>query len=217
MNGLKMIDDVENKEDDFESGDAEYKTDGSVNIEAFASSVRTMIDDCDNYINQLTGNRQRALEYYDGIVSDLKDDPDRSRVVSKDLRGEVKKLMPSVMRTFFSNDKIVTYSAISPETEDQAVQATDYINLKVIPECGAENAIHDAIMDAILLNTGILKTCAYTEKKTTQYKYTGQPEQAVIQLMNDSSNEIFDLQEIAETDPDIPVSYTHLRAHETLS
>ncbi|MEM6603678.1 MAG: hypothetical protein AAF621_06470 [Pseudomonadota bacterium] len=177
--------------------------DGQVDLVDFANQVKGLVDDCDNYLSQLSNTRQRALEYYNGTMSDLVADTGRSSVVSKDIREEVKKLMPSVMRTLFSNDKIVTYQPVDQESEDQAEQATDYVNYKIVPKCGAEDAIIDALMDAILLKTGILKTVAYTERISKQYKYTGQPENVVIALEADPNNQITDLIASPETDPDV--------------
>lgn len=177
--------------------------DGEIDLDQFATQLKGMIDDCENYLDQQSGIRQRALEYYNGIMSDLPSDDGRSSVASKDLREEVKKLMPSVMRTLFSNDKIVTYQATAPETEDQADQATDYVNYKIVPECGVEDALIDALTDAILLKTGILKTVAYTEKSRKTYKYTMQSEEDIMALHGDPKNEILDLEEMPETDPDV--------------
>ena len=176
----------------------------------FQADLKGMVDDCESYISEHSNNRQTALEYYDGRMSDLPADEGRSSVVSKDLREAVKTLMPSIMRTLFSNDKIVTYQPVGGQTEaeakaseEQAEQATDYVNYKVVPECHAEDAITDALLDAIITKTGIIKVSAYTEKTSKKYRYTGQPADVVESLAQDPKNTIMDVSESPETDPDI--------------
>lgn len=195
--------------DDIENPEAQDHEDGFDRRE-FQSNIKGMIDDCESYISEQSSIRQRSLEYYNGEMSDLPSDEGRSSVVSKDLRETVKDLMPSIMRTLFSNDKIVTYQPVGGENEqqskineDQAEQATDYVNHKVVPECDAEDAITDAIIDALLVKTGVIKVSAYTEKFRKKYSYTGQSADVVQSLYSDPRNEIMDLATSPEVDPDI--------------
>lgn len=165
------------------------------------SHVARLVDQCEDYLAEQSKDRERALEYYNGEMSDMKPDEGRSSVVSKDVRAVIKKLMPSIMRSILSNDKIVDYEPVGQEDEESAQQATDYVNHVVVPGCGAEQAIYDAVFDALLLKTGVLKWSAYKRLKSAVHEYTDQSDDDVLGLFDDPDNEIFDHEKAEETDP----------------
>ncbi|WP_420013326.1 portal protein [Tateyamaria sp.] len=164
------------------------------------SHVARLVDQCEDYLAEQSKDRERALEYYNGEMSDMKPDEGRSSVVSKDVRAVIKKLMPSIMRSILSNDRIVDYEPVGQEDEQSAQQATDYVNHVVVPECGAEQAIYDAVFDALLLKTGVLKWSAYKRLKSAVYEFTDQSDDDVLGLFDDPDNEIFDHEKTEETD-----------------
>ena len=128
---------------------------------------------CEEYSAEQSDDRRCALEYYEGFMNDMETEEGRSSMVSKDLRANVRKLMPSVMRTLFGSDKLVEYEEAGPGQQEQAQQATDYVNKVIIPKCGAEDALFDAVFDAMLLRTGILKWYAVEDPQSMVYEYTG--------------------------------------------
>lgn len=178
-----------------------------------AKHVAGLVRVAESYLDEQEAGRKMALEYVDGVMSDMPADIGRSSVVSKDVRATIKKIMPSIMRTVLSNDKIVEYLPIGPEDEDGAAQATDYVNHIVVPECEAENAIHDAIYDALTIKTGILKWSAYKMRKAEVYEFTDQTDDAVLGLIGDPENEILDHEKTEETDPDILMLDPNARRH----
>ena len=177
------------------------------------SHVARLVDQCEDYLAEQFKDRERALEYYNGEMSDMKPDEGRSSVVSKDVRAVIKKLMPSIMRSILSNDKIVDYEPVGQEDEQSAQQATDYVNHVVVPECGAEQAIYDAVFDALLLKTGVLKWSAYKRLKSAVHEYTDQADDDVLGLFEDPDNEIFDHEKTEETDPAVLQIDPNARRH----
>ncbi len=168
-----------------------------------ASHVATLIDACEQYSSEQKAARDQALEYYNGEVRDLPSEEGRSTVVSKDTRTVIKKLMPSVMRALLSNDRIVEYEPVEQEDEAAAEQATDYVNFVLVPECGAEDAIHDAIFDALTVKTGILKWVAYKQRRARVYDYSDQPGEALLGLDDEDGVTVYDVTEKPETDPEL--------------
>lgn len=165
-----------------------------------ASHIAKLVDVCEQYSDDQKPEREKALEYYNGEMKDLQAEDGRSTSVSKDLRAVIKKLMPSVMRTLLSNDKVVDYEPVGPEDEDGAKQATDYVNHVVVPESDAERAIYDAVFDALLLKTGILKWIAYKRKQSKVYDYTDTPSASLLGLEGEAGIEILDRTDRPETD-----------------
>lgn len=132
--------------------------------EELAGVVGGLLDDCENYQESYQRpDRLKAQQYYDGEMRDTPADDGRSKAISKDVRATIKKMLPSIYRVFFGSDKIVEYAPISEGDENSAEQATDYVNYVVLPESGGQQAIYDAMHDALLKRNGILKW--YVEKK----------------------------------------------------
>ncbi len=150
-----------------------------------------LITQCQAYRDEQKKDRDLALKFYDGKPETVPSEDNFSRAVSKDLRATIRKLMPSIMRTILSNDKIVTYEPRKPGDEESAAQATDYVNNVVVKESDAEAGLHDAIFDALALKTGILTWAAYEETKVTRQRFTGKTEEDLIGL--DQIGEVADL------------------------
>ena len=111
--------------------------------------VSQLVRECEDYRDQLSAVRVRAMEYYDGVMSDVPAEANRSKVVSRDVRAAVKQVLPSLIRTVLGNDKVVEYQPVNQGDEAGAEQATDYINYIVFPESDGYDAVLDAAHDAL--------------------------------------------------------------------
>lgn len=128
--------------------------------QALADLVGQLVKDCESYRDALSIDRIRAMEYYDGVMKDVPSDANRSKVVSRDVRAAVKKVLPSLIRTVLGNDKVVEYQPVNQGDEAGAEQATDYINYIVFPESDGYDAVQDAAHDALkgVGNAGSIQT-----------------------------------------------------------
>ena len=184
--------------------------------ERLVAHVAQLATAATNYLNQQEKARKDALDYYQGKIPDLAPRANRSSVVSQDLRAVVKKLMPSIMRTILGGGDTVKYSPVGPGDEEGAQQATDYVNRVVIPEGDVEKALYDAIHDAAVLKTGILKWQAIQKTVVTIQEYTDQPDEAVVGLLGDNEDptiEISNYKKTEETDPDVLAMDPNARRH----
>ncbi|MDC9701521.1 MAG: hypothetical protein PSN37_04785 [Alphaproteobacteria bacterium] len=179
----------------------QIKNDAIEDHDKLACYVADLIEKCEIYSDEQKHDRTRALEYYDGKMNDLRAEDGRSQSVSRDVRSVIRKLMPSVLRTLLSNEKIVEYHPLSPEDELSSQQATDYINHVILHESGARRAIYDSIFDALTVKTGIIKWVAYKRRKSRIHEYTNQPSLALLGLEGEEGVEIFDRKDWLETDP----------------
>lgn len=125
------------------------------------------------------------MEYYDGVMKDTPADANRSKVVSRDVRSAIKKVLPSVIRTILGNDKVVEYQPVNEGDEAAAEQATDYVNFVVFPESDGYDAVQDAAHDALKLRNGIIRWWYDKKRKVQVSKHTGLDEQALVQLVAD--------------------------------
>lgn len=153
-------------------------------MDELVPKITPLIDECLSYLQDGGLHRQRAIEYYNYELKDLPVEKNRSSAVSNDLRAIVKNILPSTVRTFFKNANFVKYEPTAPEYEEDADNASLYINKVIMPQCDAEVAIYDAISDAILLRTGILKWEVVEKTHISKYTYRNITEQAVMNIIN---------------------------------
>lgn len=165
----------------------------------FIPRIASMVRECEDYRDELSTDRVRAIEYYDGIMTDTEADEGRSKVVSRDVRAATKKILPSIIRTILGNDEVVEYNPVGSGDEDGAAQASDYINYVVLPESGGYDAIHDAIHDALRLKNGVLKWWYEEKKEVHVSRHSGLLDDAWAQLVNDDDVEVLEHSEREET------------------
>ena len=172
--------------------------------ESLSTYIGQVIDDCEDYSTQQRDERDSALEYYDGIMEDLKPSPNRSSAVSGEIRKTVKRLMPSVMRTILGKDNVIEYHPAAPgEAEAEAAEAASaYVNHVIVPRDDVEDSLYDAIFDALVLKTGILHWDAYDRQEVKHYRYTNQPDEVLELMSQEPGVEIIDVESREETDPE---------------
>ena len=157
------------------------------------SHVHRLVESCIEANDHQQKDRTEASEYFQGKMDDVVNHPDMSGAVSTDIRDTIKKLMPSVMRTLLANDRVAEYEPSTPDQVEAAKQATNYVNMVALRECDAEKAIYDAVYDAMVMKTGILKWCAYKTRQVDMQRYTNQPDEMLAILEQDPDVEIMDL------------------------
>ncbi len=163
------------------------------------SNIAEMVKRSESHAENLSKDRLRAIEYYQGEMKDTPSDLGRSKMVTKDVRANIKKVLPSIMRTILSADEVVEFMPMNEGDEAGAEQASDYINFVVLPEANARDAIYDAIHDALLLRNGILKWW-FEEKEAVQIsKHSGLSEDALAQLVSGDDVEVLEQSERMET------------------
>lgn len=165
--------------------------------------VGSMVKEAEDYRDERSSDRIKAMEYFDGDADDMQRhipaDEGKSRVVSRDVRSAIKKVLPSLIRTILGNDEIVEYTPVGEGDEEGADQATDYVNYIALPECDGRQAIEDAINDAIRLRNGIIK---WWQEKKIDVKvslHTGLDEDAFAVLVADDDVEVLEHTEGTET------------------
>jgi len=161
--------------------------------------VRRMTRDAESYRDTLSKDRSENTDYYNGEVTDLPSTKGRSSMVSKDVRANIKKLMPSVKRTILGGDKIWEFEPTEQQDEATADQATDVINMVVAREAEADKAIEDACHDAMLVRTGIIKAWYEKKQEVEISSHSGLSEDALAQLVSPENVDVLEQDETLET------------------
>lgn len=119
--------------------------------------VLSAAQDAEDYAESVIGpERAELTRYYKGEpFGDEKEG--QSAFVSRDVADTVAKVMPSVMRTFFGSERVVSFSARSMEDIAKAEQATDYINHIVTEDNDGFRIFFCAVKDALTRKGGFIK------------------------------------------------------------
>ncbi len=160
--------------------------------ERLCALVSQLVKDCESYRDELATDRIKAMEYYDGTMRDVPADANRSKVVSRDVRAAIKKVLPSLIRTVLGNDKVVEYEPVGEGDEAAAEQATDYINYVVFPESNGYDAVQDAAHDALKLRNGVIRWWYEKKQAVSVSTHTGLDETALVQLVGDDDVEVLE-------------------------
>lgn len=167
--------------------------------EKLCGIVGAMVKDAEAYRQDRSADRIRAMEYFDGEMKDVPADEGKSRVVSRDVRSTVKKVLPSLIRTILGNDEIVEFLPVNEDDEEAANQASDYVNYIALAECDGRQAIEDAINDALRLRNGIIKWQQETDIDVRVSLHTGLDEMSLAQLVESDDVEVLEHTERKES------------------
>jgi hypothetical protein len=163
------------------------------------TSVSALVRDAEAYRTERSADRVKAMDYFDGNMDQyVPADDGRSKVVSRDVRSAVKKVLPSLIRTILGNDEIVEYTPVGEGDEGSADQATDYVNYIALPECDGRQVIEDAINDALRLRNGIIKWWQETKIDVKVSVHTGLDEMSFVELAADDSVDVIEHTERTE-------------------
>jgi hypothetical protein len=121
--------------------------------------------------SELSSQRQTALEYYYGEKFGNEVEG-RSTYVSRDVADTIEWIMPSLMRIFTGGDTIVKFEPQGPEDEENAKQATDYVNYVFQRQNDGFLTLYTWFKDALLSKNGFVKVYRdkYTEYKVENYE-----------------------------------------------
>ena len=165
-------------------------------VEGLCRIVESLVRDCEKYRDEQQAERLRAMEYYDGEMKDTPSDEGRSKVVSRDVRSEIKKILPSIVRIILGGDRVVEYLPVSQDDEGKAEQATDYVNYLALPESDGYSAIHDAIDDSLRLRNGIIKWWQDERTEVRTENHSGLDEMSFTLLAADDDVEVLEHSEV---------------------
>lgn len=179
------------------------------------SAIADMVREAERHAEDLSKDRIRATEYYRGTMTDTPADAARSKVVSRDVRDNIKKVLPSIVRTILNGDEVVKFEPMASGDEESAGQASDYLNFVVLNESGARQAIYDAVHDALLLRNGILKWWVDERQAVKISRHSGLPDDAFAQLVAGDDVEVLEHSEAVEMVEGQPVTVHDVKIRRT--
>ena len=156
------------------------------------SIVEGEIDDAIGYLEtETTDERQQALEYYlrEPYGNEVEG---KSQIVTGEVAEVVDGALPQLMRVFTSSDDAVQFEPVNQGDEDQAEQATLYVNHIFYKDNNGFEVMHDWFKDALLQKVGVVK--AYWDDKVdvNVEKYYGLNDDELAMIMQDDEVEIIE-------------------------
>lgn len=158
-----------------------------------------------DYDSSLQEDRERALNYYKGDVSqDMPVLPNRSSVTSTDVADGVERALPDLIEIFASGDDGITFQAGGAEDEDLAKQETDYVRHVIFQQNKGFRVLYTMFKDALLSKVGVVK---YYWDPTPEYQeyQTAVSHLLSLEELEQQGHEIIDIGD-QQQDTTIPVT-----------
>ena len=127
-----------------------------VTEEELVSRIKTEITDSLGYGDEISKQRETAMEYYYGLPFGNEVEG-RSQFVDSTVADTIEWIKPSLMRVFASGDEMVKFSPHGPEDVQMAEQATDYVNYVFTKDNPGWEILYSWFTDALLSKNGIVK------------------------------------------------------------
>lgn len=143
--------------------------------------------------SKLSQARQKAEYYYLGLpVGDLSppEVEGRSSVVSTDVRDTIEAMLPQLMVTFCGGDTVCEFEAQTPDDEQKATQATEYINYLFFKKNAGHSLSYTWMKDALIQKNGIVKVWWDTRFEESKEEYKALNDVELAQIMDDEEVEV---------------------------
>lgn len=112
----------------------------------------------------LNDERAVALGFYNGEPFGDEEEG-RSQIVTRDVAEVVDYMVPSVLRTMVSGDRVVEFEALDPGFKEAVEEASEAISQQFMQDQSGWRILHDSLKAGLLEKTGAIK-CMVEEEKT---------------------------------------------------
>ena len=127
-----------------------------VTEEELVSRIKNEITDALGYGDELSKQREIAMEYYYSLPFGNEVEG-RSQYVDSTVQDTIEWIKPSLMRVFASGDDMVKFTPHGPEDVAASAQATDYVNYVFQKDNPGWEILYSWFTDALLQKNGIVK------------------------------------------------------------
>lgn len=126
-------------------------------LEAITANQIRLAKDHDR--SEREGSRAKAIDYFLGDMDKwVPPEPNRSKVVSRDVADTIGWMLPGIMRVFTASDKMAEAEPVGREDIEWAKQATDGLNYIFWKDNKGYEVVYNATWNALLVGNGPVKT-----------------------------------------------------------
>ena len=162
-----------------------------VTEEELVSRIKTEITDSLGYGDEISKQRETAMEYYYGLPFGNEVEG-RSQFVDSTVADTIEWIKPSLMRVFASGDEMVKFSPHGPEDVQMAEQATDYVNYVFTKDNPGWEILYSWFTDALLSKNGIVKVWWDEYSEEQREEYSGLDDTGIQALLMDEGVEVIE-------------------------
>jgi hypothetical protein len=101
--------------------------------------------------------RQKAIEYFNGVMNDLRSEKGRSSVMSMDVDDTLSWMTPQLVDVFLGSNRMVLAEPVGVDDDDDAENATHLLNYVFLKDNPGYKIVRDSIVDAGLCKYAIIK------------------------------------------------------------
>jgi hypothetical protein len=183
--GMKLAEDAQREVAELEEDETGESSALFMDEHDFQSVVSAEIEDAVTYIDtDLSPSRAQATAYYRGDPFGNEEEGN-SRVVATEVRDTVNAMLPSIMRVFFSSERVVEFMPRGPEDVKSSEQASDYANYVLNQDNPGFMVMYGTFKDSLVRKCGIVKTWWAKNTTVRTEKYTGLDEGTVMLIQQE--------------------------------
>ena len=165
------------------------------------SIAKDALDSAISFVeSEIAEDRIKSQRYFEG-ETDIGQEDGRSKIVATKVRDTIRAIKPSLMRVFLSSENPVEYIPTSQEDVVGAEQATKYAHWK-FQQLGGYTLLNNAIHDALVKKTGVLKIWWEENTSATIHTYTNVTEEEMAAIVNEDDVEVLEHTEETEIEVD---------------
>ena len=159
--------------------------------EELVSRIKSEITDSLGYGDEVSKQRETAMEYYYGLPFGNEVEG-RSQYVDTTVADTIEWIKPSLMRIFASGDEMVVFEPHGPEDVRSAQQATDYVNYVFMRDNPGWDILYTWFTDALLQKNGIIKIWWDESDEWNREEYRNLTEDELAVLINNPDVEVIE-------------------------
>jgi len=159
--------------------------------EELVSRIKSEITDSLGYGDEVSKQRETAMEYYYGLPFGNEVEG-RSQYVDTTVADTIEWIKPSLMRIFASGDEMVVFEPHGPEDVRSAQQATDYVNYVFMRDNPGWDILYTWFTDALLQKNGIIKVWWDESDEWNREEYRNLTEDELAVLINNPDVEVIE-------------------------
>jgi len=165
------------------------------------SIAKDALDSAISFVeSEIAEDRIKSQRYFEG-ETDIGQEDGRSKIVATKVRDTIRAIKPSLMRVFLSSENPVEYIPTSQEDVVGAEQATKYAHWK-FQQLGGYTLLNNAIHDALVKKTGVLKIWWEENTSATIHTYTNVTDEEMAAIVNEDDVEVIEHTEETEIEVD---------------
>ena len=138
--------------------------------EELVARIQEEITDSLGYGDEISQQRERAMEYYHGLPFGNEVEG-RSQFIDSTVQDTIEWIKPSLMRVFAAGDDMVKFTPHGPEDVAMAEQASDYVNYVFTKDNPGFEILYSWFTDALLSKNGIIKVWWDETEESTREEY----------------------------------------------